>query len=96
VNAGFSLYRRDTSFLELKGNLGLTYLLANNWQLLAILDYWQSNALSSLTNLATFSTLSYGIGLQRQKLDFLPNPRKGMQFKASYLVGNKKHRFKDC
>ncbi len=93
VNAGFSLYRRDTSFLELKGNLGLTYLLANNWQLLAILDYWQSNVLSNLsglTNLATFSTLSYGIGLQRQKLDFLPNPRKGMQFKASYLVGNKK------
>jgi outer membrane protein assembly factor BamA len=93
VNAGFSLYRRDTSFLELKGNIGLTYLLANNWQLLAILDYWQSNVLSNLsglTNLATFSTLSYGIGLQRQKLDFLPNPRKGMQFKASYLVGNKK------
>lgn len=93
VNAGFLLYRRDTSFLELKGNLGLTYLLAHNWQLLAILDYWQSNTLSNtapLTNLETFSTLSYGIGLQRQKLDFLPNPRKGMQFKASYLVGNKK------
>ncbi len=93
LNAGFSLYRRDTSFLELKGNIGLTYLLANNWQLLAILDYWQSNALTNVTtlsNLATFSTLSYGIGLQRQKLDFLPNPRKGMQFKASYLVGNKK------
>jgi outer membrane protein assembly factor BamA len=93
VNAGFSLYRRDTSFLELKGNIGLTYLLANNWQLLAILDYWQSNALtilSTLASLETFSTLSYGVGLQRQKLDFLPNPRKGMQLKASYLVGNKK------
>lgn len=93
VNAGFSLYRRDTSFLELKGNIGLTYLLANNWQLLAILDYWQSNALtylSTLSSLETFSTLSYGVGLQRQKLDFLPNPRKGMQLKASYLVGNKK------
>jgi outer membrane protein assembly factor BamA len=93
VNAGFLLYRRDTSFLELKGNIGLTYLLANNWQLLAILDYWQSNALtilSTLASLETFSTLSYGVGLQRQKLDFLPNPRKGMQLKASYLVGNKK------
>jgi outer membrane protein assembly factor BamA len=93
VNAGFSLYRRDTSFLELKGNVGLTYLLANNWQLLAMLDYWQSNSLTNvatLSNLATFSALSYGIGLQRQKLDFFPNPRKGMLFKASYLVGNKK------
>lgn len=93
LNAGFSVYRRDTSFLELKGNIGLTYLLDNNWQLLAILDYWQSNALTNVTtlsSLATFSTLSYGFGLQRQKLDFLPNPRKGMQFKASYLVGNKK------
>lgn len=93
MNSGFSLYRRDTSFLELKGNIGLTYLFAYNWQLMALLDYWQSNALTNVatpTNLSNFSTLSYGIGLQRQKLDFLPNPRKGMLFKASYLVGNKK------
>jgi outer membrane protein assembly factor BamA len=40
--------------------------------------------------LRSFSTLAYGIGLQRQQLDFLPNPRKGMQLKALYLVGNKK------
>lgn len=93
LNAGFSLYRRDTSFLELKANIGLTYLLTNNWQFIGVLDYWQSNALTMLatiTNFETFSTLSYGVGLQRQKLDFLPNPRKGMQFKATYLVGNKK------
>lgn len=92
MNAGFSLYRRDTTFLEIKGNLGLSYLLAKNWQLMALLDFWQSNALASAAssnNLNSFSTLSYGVGIQRQQLDFHPNPRKGMQFKASYLVGNK-------
>lgn len=91
INAGLSLYRRDTSFLELKGNIGLSYLLAHNWQLLAQLDFWRSNTLSSITpsNVASFSTLSYGLGLQRQQLDFYPNPRKGMQFKAMFLVGNK-------
>lgn len=93
LSSGFALYRRDTSFLEVKGNIGLTYLFSNNWQLLAQLDYWRSNTLvssTSINNLVDFSTLSYGIGLQRQQLDFLPNPRKGMQLKALYLVGNKK------
>ncbi|MDP4596158.1 MAG: BamA/TamA family outer membrane protein [Crocinitomicaceae bacterium] len=93
LSSGFTLYRRDTAFLEVKGNLGLTYLFSGNWQVLAQLDYWRSNTLlsaASSTNLRSFSTLAYGIGLQRQQLDFLPNPRKGMQLKALYLVGNKK------
>lgn len=93
LSSGFTLYRRDTAFLEVKGNLGLTYLFSGNWQVLAQLDYWRSNTLqtaASLNNLVSFSTLAYGIGLQRQQLDFLPNPRKGMQLKALYLVGNKK------
>jgi outer membrane protein assembly factor BamA len=93
LSSGFTLYRRDTSFLEVKGNFGLTYLFSNSWQLLAQLDFWRSNTLlssASINNLVDFSTLSYGVGLQRQQLDFLPNPRKGMQLKALYLVGNKK------
>ena len=93
LSSGFTLYRRDTSFLEVKGNFGLTYLFSTNWQLLAQLDFWRSNTLlssASINNLVDFSTLSYGVGLQRQQLDFLPNPRKGMQLKALYLVGNKK------
>lgn len=92
LTTGFSLYRRDTSFLEVKANLGLTYLLAKQWQLFTQVDYWQSNRLSQVpqTNLnQNFSTFSYGLGLERQQLDFLANPRKGMQFKAFYTVGNK-------
>lgn len=93
INAGFALYKRDTSFLEVKANLGLSYLLAKNWQLLALIDFWQSNALvssASSNDLKSFSTRSYGIGIQRQQLDFLPNPTKGMLFKVNYLVGNKR------
>lgn len=93
LNAGFTLYRRDSLFLEVKGNLGLTYLFANSWQVMAQLDFWRSNNLLSVVSnsqLENFNTLSYGIGLQRQQLDFLPNPSRGMQFKALYLVGNKK------
>jgi outer membrane protein assembly factor BamA len=93
LSSGFTLYRRDTSFLEVKGNLGLTYLFANNWQLLAQLDFWRSNTLlvsSAANSISNFSTLAYGIGLQKQQLDFMPNPRKGIQVKALYLVGNKK------
>ncbi|MFM7007245.1 MAG: BamA/TamA family outer membrane protein [Flavobacteriales bacterium] len=90
--AGFSLYKRDSSFLELRSNAGLTYLLAKNWQLLVQLDYWRSAQLSANiapNSVQNFHLLSYGLGLQRQHVDFLPNPRKGMMFKALYAVGNK-------
>ena len=90
--SGFSLYKRDSTFLELRANLGLTYLLAKNWQFLVQLDYWRSVQLSANIVPAVaqnFQLLSYGLGLQRQQVDFLPNPRKGMIFKALYSVGNK-------
>jgi translocation and assembly module TamA len=92
LQSGFSLYKRDSSFLELKGNFGISYLFANNWKLLVQLDYWQSQTISNLSakQLVDFNTLSYGFGIERQALDFLPNPRRGQQFKALYLVGNKK------
>jgi outer membrane protein assembly factor BamA len=88
---GFSLYKRDTTFLEVKGNLAITYLFANNWQFLTQIEFWRSSRLSTLTPIAlqNFQLFSYGIGLQRQKIDFMPNPRKGMEAKVLYSVGNK-------
>ncbi|MEY3968273.1 MAG: hypothetical protein RL137_1178 [Bacteroidota bacterium] len=92
MQTGFTLYKRDTSFLELKGNLGLSYLFPKSWKLIAQLDYWNSQNIASAvsSSISSFSTISYGLGLERQAIDFLPNPRKGQQFKVLYLVGNKK------
>ncbi|MEY4287428.1 MAG: hypothetical protein RL511_1517 [Bacteroidota bacterium] len=92
MQAGGALYKRDTSFLELKGNMGISYLFPNNWKAIAQFDYWKSQTIVQMAGntFSNFKTTSYGLGLERQTLDFMPNPRKGQQFKILYLVGNKK------
>jgi outer membrane protein assembly factor BamA len=97
VQAGCALYKRDTSFLELKGNMGISYLFPRNWKALAQLDYWKSQTIAEVASntLSNFNTISYGLGLERQMLDFLPNPRKGQQFRVVYLVGNKQSQKED-
>ena len=92
VNCSFALYKRDTTFLEVKSNLGINYLFNHHWQLSAALDYWQSNTLaqSNLSSLKSFRTLTYGIGVKREVLDYIQNPRKGMTLEVNYLVGNRR------
>lgn len=91
LNTGLTIYKRDTAFLEMRTNFGVCYQFAGGWQLSAQLDYWRSNALKDLpgSEVATFRTTTYGLVLQRQKLDRIQNPTKGMLFQTSYLVGNR-------
>ena len=91
LNTGLTIYKRDSAFLELRTNFGLCYQFTGGWQLSAQLDYWRSNAIKDLpgSDVANFRTTTYGLALQRQKLDRIQNPRKGMLFQSSYLVGNK-------
>lgn len=91
LNTGLTIYKRDSAFLELRTNFGLCYQFTGGWQLSAQLDYWRSNALKTLpgSEVVSFRTMTYGLALQRQKLDRIQNPRKGMLFQTSYLVGNK-------
>ncbi|MFM9004481.1 MAG: BamA/TamA family outer membrane protein, partial [Flavobacteriales bacterium] len=91
LNTGLTIYKRDTAFLEMRTNFGVCYQFAGGWQLSAQLDYWRSNALKDLpgSEVTSFRTTTYGLVLQRQKLDRIQNPTKGMLFQTSYLVGNR-------
>ena len=87
VDAGFDLYKRDTTYIETKSQLGITYYLGNGQ---TAKFFWQNNSANNLlldtaTIISTHrlpSTLDYNtnsIGLEflLQRLDYRYNPRSG-------------------
>ncbi|MFM6945666.1 MAG: BamA/TamA family outer membrane protein [Flavobacteriales bacterium] len=92
LQSALKMYKRDSSFIELKSQLGVQYQLPQAWQLIALFDFWRSSQLSVQQNaqVASFRNLSYGISLQRRTLNNLYNPSKGQLFQSQFLVGTKK------
>lgn len=92
LHSSLKMYKRDTTFLEFKSQLGLQYQLPKAWQILGIFDFWRSSNLQSTqgSQLANFRNVSYGLGLQRKTLNNLFNPTKGQVFSGQFLVGTKK------
>lgn len=92
----FQLYKRDSSFLELKSTLGIQYAMKQGNYLKAFYRRYSSDVLaggqnnSSFTNLKSVETNFYGLALSRQTVDYLPNPRKGMVFLLEGTIGTRK------
>jgi outer membrane protein assembly factor BamA len=92
LQTGLKLYKRDTTFIEFKSQVGVQYQLPQAWQILGLLDFWRSSNLSNTPNfqVANFRNLSYGLALQRRTLNNWFNPTKGQVFYGQFLVGTKK------
>ena len=92
----FQLYKKDSTFLELKSALAIQYMLSNGNALKLFYRNYQSSLLSSglvnTSNYANVSTNFYGISIQKQTLDYLPSPTKGYLFQLEGALGlrNKK------
>lgn len=92
----FHLYKRDSSFLEVKANLGLRYFLGRNNFIRAFYNLENSSILTGATNNPLFADgLSvringYGLGFQRQVLDYFPNPRQGFKLDFQNVVGTRR------
>ncbi len=93
IDGGFNLFKRDSTFLELKSTLGVNYFLSQGNQLKAFYQRYSSNLLSSTSsNLANYgSSVSnqYGLSIQHIQVDYLPNPRKGVTWITTASVGNR-------
>ena len=93
----FSLFKQDTSYLNLDENLGLQYLLSGGNYFKVFYEHTSSTIISargldSITVLPSFAAIStnhYGIGYRSEKLDYRLNPRNGYSFEASASVGIK-------
>jgi len=96
TDAAFHLYKRDTSFLEVRGNIGVRYFLGNNNFIRGFYAYENSSLLTGAANNPLFSdglsvrTNGYGLGFDRQLLDYLPNPRAGVKIETQAVFGLRK------
>ena len=95
IDARFNLYKRDSTFLDLKSALGVVYTLKNgsqlkaSYQLLATNLLFASASSSQFSNLATVRTNSYGISYTQRKLDYIPNPSKGRFLNVEAFIGSR-------
>ncbi len=90
LDGSFYLFKRDSSFLEMKSSIGITYFLNSGKQLKAFYSNYQNNHLNA-SNQTQFNTKSnaYGLSLTHQTLDYLPNPRKGLYWTTTGSLGNR-------
>lgn len=95
LDGQFQLYRRDSTFLELKSTLAVQYALKQGNFLKAIYRRYSSNVLAGGANSTEFNNIRsvetnfYGLSLSRQNVDYLPNPRKGTIFLLEGTVGTR-------
>jgi outer membrane protein assembly factor BamA len=92
LDGKLNLYKRDSSFLEIKSAIGVTYQLKNNFSVKGFYSFNSSSLLSSSLSNSMLSTSisSYGVSVNRKKVDYLPNPRKGTIFILETSLGNRK------
>ncbi len=101
VDGTFDLYKRDTSFLELNGTAGVQYFLNKGNYIKGYYQSLSSNVLSGGANNPLFSKLgstqsnNYGLGFLSNRVDYLPNPTRGIRFEISSSVGSRNARTND-
>lgn len=101
IDAQFNLYKRDSTFIELRSLAGINYSLRNGLNVKAYYQNFSSNILASgnsgnvFQNLSNVRTDSYGLGVSRRSFDYLPNPTKGFSFNSEITIGNRKSRISD-
>lgn len=100
LDGAFYLYKRDTSYLNLRAKAGVQYYLKGGNYLKAFYEFFSTdiistsliNAPSDLSQLADARTNSYGISYYNRSLDYIFNPRKGVVIDLEGAVGLKKIR----
>ena len=101
LDGNFDLYKRDTSFIELRTTAGVQYFMSHGSYIKAFYQNIQSNVLSggnnnpTFANLGTTSSNNYGLAYARQSLDYLPNPSNGHQFQVTGSAGNRSFQLND-
>lgn len=98
IDYNFSLYKKDTTFLDVKQNIGIQYLLIGG-NYFKIFYSNKTSSLLSTKGLEYMTTLPpnadirnnmYGVGLKYEKLDYRLNPRKGFSILMNASAGTKK------
>lgn len=95
VEADLTLFKRDTTFLEINRQAGFRYFMAGNNSFRLFIGRRTSDLIStkgyenvvSLPPFADVSTNTFGLGVQFQRLDYRLNPRRGYAIDFSAGAG---------
>ena len=93
----FSLYKKDSTYIDIIINTGIQYLLSGgNFLKVFVLNkesfLINKKGLENLSTLPAFADISsrlYGIGYKMEDLDYKINPRKGFSILLDVAAGNK-------
>ncbi len=101
IDAQFQLYKRDSTFLELKPTFGVQYFLKGGNYFRAFYQLYSSNILygagmnPNFQNLSQIKSNAYGIALYKRQLDYIPNPTRGFQFNIETAIASRSSKLKD-
>lgn len=101
LDGSFDLYKRDTSFLELKTKVGVQYMMDGGSFIKGFYENINSNVLAGGSNNPSFVKLgkvkvnSYGLAFQRRNVDFFANPSRGSIIEISASAGTRKTQVTD-
>jgi len=92
IDMNFNLYKQDSSFLNLSYMAGLRWYATTGNSLTAYYRYKSSSVIGEIANtnnLADISTSLFGVSFNYRGLDYLVNPRKGVDLHVFGGVGTK-------
>lgn len=101
IDGQFNLYKRDSTYLELKSTLGIQYFLRGGNYLKVFYQNYSSSILSgggnnpSFINLGTVHSNNYGLAILRKQVDYIPNPSRGFILNSEFAIGTRKSRTAD-
>lgn len=95
IDANLSIYKKDTTYLEIITNLGIQYLLTGGNYVKAFYNNKESSLLNTeqfefvttLPPYADISVRSSGLGLRSERVDYRLNPRSGYSVELTGSVG---------
>ena len=97
IDYSLSIYKRDTTYIDIQNNIGVQYLFSGlnyfkvffkqrNTNLLSTAGY---TGLTTLPDYADISTGAYGVSFFYEKLNYKFNPRSGVSVNVSGSAGNR-------
>lgn len=100
IDAKFNLYKQDSTYLTISFHAGVQYFFSGGSYIKAFYQSDNSNLLSGAGsniagNLSSTTNNSYGLNFFWNKVDYLPNPSKGLTVDMSASAGRRKNRVLD-
>lgn len=97
VDYSLSIYKRDTTYIDIQNNIGIQYLFSGLNYFKVFYKQRSTNLLSTaalagatvLPTYADISTGSYGVSFFYEKLNYKFNPRKGVSINVTASAGSR-------